>query len=1650
MKTQFIRLYKSSLKIIPITAIFIIITYGLIILFGLLLSKSIAFASIGPIGEDWLSATELGMTGESSGIFGYQYGDEDHYYTFLIDNRNTYEFKMTNSPCNSSLILYDSDQNFLAQGSKDIYCNEDLEFEFDPGEYFLEVRSNYSTNTYNLSWDYDGSSYRKAKKWHSDNDIEAYFDSTRTNDWYYNNWNLGQTYHIYMEGESGTDFDLYIFDQTDTSNPMESAASPNTSNENTQFTTISNKTYIMVQRDSVAEGEYKLHIEPVLTCNTPGIPELEAPSYGSNTIDNTPEFDWSNTVNTTSYQIQVDNSSSFSNPEINVYPTTSNFTPVSGLSDNTYYWRVRGYNNSPYCDIHGNWSSIWEVTINTAPPNVPTLFTPDYNSTTSDDTPFFDWSSSSGAVDYQLQVDDDSSFANPEIDNFPTISEFTTSNALNNGLYYWRVSARNALGYWSDWSSISHFTIDTGPVCDNPGTPVLTSPDNGSTTTDNRPFFDWDQTSNVSLYQIQVDDGYGFNSPVVDQVTFESNYTPTSDLEVNSYYWRVRGRNTSGDCDFYGSWGSTWIVTIDTKPPGVPSLISPIDGSNINESEPNLNWNSPAGATLYHLQVDENSTFSSPIINNFPFSSNYVPDLTDNTYFWRVRASDAVGNWSDWSSVWSFTIDSSSSCSTPGIPILVEPYDGATTNDNTPEFVWESVSDSNLNHIQIDDNSNFGSPLFNTELAITQFTPTSILENATYYWRVRGHNTSGDCNVYGVWSSVWTVTIDTDTIPPDAPTLVSPGNGTTTSDNTPSFNWNSPSGAVIHQLQVDDGSTFFSPLIDYTTSNSNYTHYSGLNDDLYYWRVRARDAGGNWSDWSIAWGFLIDTGISCPTPGIPILLEPDNGSTTHDSTPYFGWDTTSYANFYQIQVDDNFDYSSLSIITEVQNSNFIPISGLENSIYYWRVRSRYTSGDCDVNGPWSNDWVVTIDTSLQPPDVPIQISPGNGNNITDRTPDFEWTSPTGATQFQLQVDLSSTFSSPIINTVTPDPHFSPVSDLDYDIYYWRVRAGDSDGNWSDWSSIWSINLMPGYVCFPPPPPRLIAPGDGTSTQLDRFVWQDIFADKYLIQIDDDSYFGSPEINIELFEKSYRPTPGLKNGTYFWRVIGKDTTSGCDVYGFWSSIWTVTINRNPPEAALLVSPENGETIINSTPLFEWNELSTAWIYQLQVDINSSFSSPVIDTLISTPYYTPSTSLIDETYFWRVRAKDSYGNWGEWSSVCIYTINTTQVCDTPGIPELVRPYKGSLSNDNNPLFEWHSTNNAIVYHIQIDVSSNFSYPTIDIETSNIIYIPAFGMGDGTIYWRVRGHNTNGGCDVFGAWSDVWTETIDTIAPEVPSLISPGDDTTTSDNKPFFDWNSPSDAVINLLQVDIYHDFSNPIDIIRMYSEFIPELELPTDLYYWRVKVRDLAGNWSNWSLIWSFSITCPELGAPELVLPLNDSKSINSKPQFEWIPMSYITSYQIEIDNNSSFSSPEIRSWPRTNSYIPWKSLKDDTYYWRVKGRASTGSCEVEGPWSNIWKVTVDTTLDPCYILTLDHTGEGAPPTANPANSQGCNSGMYIPVEKISVTAHPAQDYYVASWNGTENNASTALTNQVIMPGKNHTVVVNYKDRINYFYLPVLSK
>jgi hypothetical protein len=95
-----------------------------------------------------------------------------------------------------------------------------------------------------------------------------------------------------------------------------------------------------------------------------------------------------------------------------------------------------------------------------------------------------------------------------------------------------------------------------------------------------------------------------------------------------------------------------------------------------------------------------------------------------------------------------------------------------------------------------------------------------------------------------------------DTTPPSPPRLVSPTQNATTPKR-PWLTWSAVAGGVEYQLEVDNNADFTSPEFKATTNKVTLQTKVLTKKTTYYWRIRTKDAAGNWSAWSVVSWFYV-------------------------------------------------------------------------------------------------------------------------------------------------------------------------------------------------------------------------------------------------------------------------------------------------------------------------------------------------------------------------------------------------------------------------------------------------------------------------------------------------------------------------------------------------------------------------------------------------------------------------------------------------------------------------------------------------------------------------------------------------------------------------------------------------------------------------
>jgi len=384
-----------------------------------------------------------------------------------------------------------------------------------------------------------------------------------------------------------------------------------------------------------------------------------------------------------------------------------------------------------------------------------------------------------------------------------------------------------------------------------------------------------------------------------------------------------------------------------------PVLISPEDGSTVDSFTPTFTWNTVDGATEYQIQVSKKPDFKKKLVicenvdtNTYTAIKKLPPH---KKYYWRVKAKDANGEWGPWSDVWSFSTPKPGDI---GTPILVSPEEGSTVEDLRPTFTWEPVEGADKYEIEISKKDDFHKKGIKETVSSTSYTVESdLLPDTTYYWKVKVNNSHGNN-----WSEVWSFTTpesqDTDDL--EAPILISPENDSTVEDLLPTFTWDEVDDATEYEIQVSKRADFKKKLVISEDIDTNtYTLLEELSrHERYYWRVKAKDSGGEWGPWSEVWSFTTPEHQDNDESEAPVLVSPEDGSTVEDLLPTFTWDPVDGANEYEIEISKKDDFHKKGIKETVSSTSYTVESDLApGTTYYWKVKVKDGHGN-----KWSEVW----------------------------------------------------------------------------------------------------------------------------------------------------------------------------------------------------------------------------------------------------------------------------------------------------------------------------------------------------------------------------------------------------------------------------------------------------------------------------------------------------------------------------------------------------------------------------------------------------------------------------------------------------------------------------------------------------------------------
>ncbi|MDP8220546.1 MAG: LamG-like jellyroll fold domain-containing protein [Candidatus Stygibacter frigidus] len=180
-----------------------------------------------------------------------------------------------------------------------------------------------------------------------------------------------------------------------------------------------------------------------------------------------------------------------------------------------------------------------------------------------------------------------------------------------------------------------------------------------------------------------------------------------------------------------------------------PQLTTPENGIKNQPLELNLSWNIASNAEEYNVLV-----FTA--IDTLPFAEATISDTIvfldsldyNAEYYWQVNSENESGI-SNWSNANYFSTKISP-------PLLVSPEDEDSNTASISSLIWQQVPNSEGYQVQLAFDESFQVPIVDDiTITDTTYTLNSMINDYTYYWRVRGRNDYDDND----WSEIRCFTI---------------------------------------------------------------------------------------------------------------------------------------------------------------------------------------------------------------------------------------------------------------------------------------------------------------------------------------------------------------------------------------------------------------------------------------------------------------------------------------------------------------------------------------------------------------------------------------------------------------------------------------------------------------------------------------------------------------------------------------------------------------------------------------------------------------------------------------------------------------------------------------------------------------------------
>lgn len=764
----------------------------------------------------------------------------------------------------------------------------------------------------------------------------------------------------------------------------------------------------------------------------------------------------------------------------------------------------------------------WEITPGGNPgPWVgdPTLLSP--TGTITDQSPTFDWSTTSNTNRYRLQVSLNDDFSQIVLDTEVTASAYTPGSNLNGGLYYWRVVPRNTSNNWCEFTDAQTFTISIPQP--PPAAPSWVAVEDGNSTSSLE--VRWASVPGCSYRMYRSTSPTVSSSTEIGATVNTYHYDSSAEHGQTYYYWIRAKRTSDNKSSAFSNYDAGW-----RKVPS-PESVAATNASYTGCVK--ITWTGLSGALFQVYRSDSEVGTKMSLGVDWLTETRFYDTTADpgKSYcYWVVaRKNDKSSDYSihDWG--WRgvpvpTNVSASDGAHTNKVAITWDGYSGAQfqvwyslspTGNQYALSSWQSGTSYNhlgvepgkdINYFVKASKNSVDSALSDYDLGWRKVpAPTSLVaSDGTYNDKVAlswsGYsgcefivyrNTSTDSGTSTAISSWQTAKSydDTSVTPgvsytywvkarknskqsdfssydqgiakPAAPSGLGASDGTSTTQV--AVAWNSVSGATYRVYRsVSSGGTKTALGADWQGGTTYYDTSTDAGQTYYYW-VKSKKGG-------------VESDYSQYNTGWRAVPQPTNVSATkgaYNDHVAISWNGYSSAEFlvYKGTLANGSNRTSIGSWQSAVTYNDYSVA--QSQTYYYWIKARKNGRESNISSSSDSGF-----SSPDPTAAPTGVIATDGSDTSQVT--ITWNTVSGATYQVFRSTTTSPPSTPLSTTWQSSTSYNDtVADPGLTYYYWvKAKIGTAESGYSDYNS--------GYRAVPVP--TSVSATDGTYASAVRVSW----------------------------------------------------------------------------------------------------------------------------------------------------------------------------------------------------------------------------------------------------------------------------------------------------------------------------------------------------------------------------------------------------------------------------------------------------------------------------------------------------------------------------------------------------------------------------------